>query len=95
MSFNPSAQQSFSKIENMKAWFNIASMCLKRNNPLLNMFRQIQYVIYVMLTVNQKLKIVKQRVNHMKYRLHQMEQLIDANSTSQKFTKGSSLNQLR
>lgn len=94
MSYNPSSAQTYSKLDNFKAYFNVARMCLARNNPIVNMFRQLQYIIYVICTVNQKLKIVKQRVNHMKYRLHQMEQLIQQNS-SYKFTKGQTINQIR
>lgn len=94
MSFNPSAQVN-SRLENLQAFFNVAKMSLQRNNPILNMLKQIQYMLYVVLTVRQKLNIVKGRVNHMKYRLHQMEQLIEQSSQSHQFTKGSTLNQLR
>ena len=94
MSYNPSNNAITNKLENIQAFINISKMVLTRNNPLVSIFKQIQYVLYIICTINQKLKIVKQRVNHMKYRLHQMEQLIQQNN-DYKFTKGQGLNHLR
>lgn len=94
MSFDP-ASNIQSKLDNMQAFFNIAGMCLKRNNPVVNIFMKVQYFIHVMCTVNQKLKIVKQRVNHMQFRLHQMEQLIQQNTSGHTAAKGTTLNQIR
>lgn len=94
MSFDP-ATSIQSKLSNMHAFINIAGMCLKRNNPVVNIFMKIQYFIHVMCTVNQKLKIVKQRVNHMQFRLHQMEQLIQQNTSVHTAAKGKTINQIR
>lgn len=94
MSYNPSNNVITNKLENFQAFINVSRMVLARNNPLVNLFKQIQYILYIICTINQKLKIVKQRVNHMKYRLHQMEQLIQQNN-DYKFTKGQGLNHLR
>lgn len=93
MSFNPASQVS-NKVEDAFAYVRIAKMVLARNNPLLNAFKQIQYMLYILMTIRQKLNIVKQRVNHMKYRLHQMEQLIQQNN-QYVYQKGQGLNQIR
>ncbi|OGI00239.1 MAG: hypothetical protein A2287_06430 [Candidatus Melainabacteria bacterium RIFOXYA12_FULL_32_12] len=47
-----------------------------------------------MLTANQKLRIAKYRVNHLRYRLNQMERIIDQN-TPMEHISGDILNQLR
>jgi hypothetical protein len=94
MSFYPAANENYGFMENMVAKYNIVKAVLQRNNPIANMLKQAQYMLVVLFTIRQKLNIVKQRVNHMKYRLHQMEQLIQQNS-SYKYTKGSTINQIR
>ena len=93
MSYNLPSQRT-PLLEKCQAYFNISRMCLARNNPIITLFKKIQYMIYVICTIRQKIKIVKQRVNHMKYRLHQMEELIQQNSSTH-FPKGSTINQLR
>jgi hypothetical protein len=93
MSF-PVQNETYTFQENLMAKLNIVKMVLARNNPIVNTLKQIQYMAYVILTIRQKLNVVKQRVNHMKYRLHQMEQLIQQNNHN-KFTKGTTINQIR
>lgn len=67
---------------------------LIRNNPLKAAYANINISIKNILTANQKLRIAKYRVTHYKYRLYQMEQLINENNPSNHFS-GRNINQIR
>lgn len=82
-------------LNNLLANVRICHNSLKRNNYfVLNIFYQIQYMIMFFITLGQKLEMLKQRVNHAKYRLHQIETTIN-NNNQYKFNKGQAINQIR
>lgn len=65
-----------------------------RNNPLVIIRANIEKQLKNMLTANKKLKIAKYRVDHLRYRLYQMEELISTNNPYN-YQGGSKLNCLR
>lgn len=60
-----------------KQFVRLSESYLRRNNPVLQFYHSIVEGIKHLLTANKKLKIAKYRVNHLRYRLYQMEQVID------------------
>lgn len=81
-------------INNMISWVRVAVGFLKRKNPVLIAYANAQSAIKDFLTVNTRLKLVKYRVNHMQYRLNQMETLIEENASS-KLRSGNSIDTFR
>lgn len=81
-------------IENIQSFCRLTYSFFRRNNPLLETYMNINMSIKNILTANKKLKVARYRVNHLRYRLYQMEQLIQDNNPNNKF-KGGSINQLR
>ncbi len=55
----------------------LSSAYLQKNNPILMFFNTIVVQWTELVSSNKKLKVVKYRVNHLKYRLYQMEQVIE------------------
>jgi len=82
------------KINQLKQFLQFSESYLRRHNPLLDAYNQIEMTIKNILTINKKLKIAKYRVNHLNYRLHQMEQLIENGNPYNK-NSGKTLNLLR
>ena len=93
VSYN-SNQQKSSPLENARAFVNIATRSIGRHSPLHSFINKIQYGIYIILTFQQKLQQLKNRVNHLNYRLYEMEQTINKNNPNN-FKKGSVMNQIR
>lgn len=85
-------EHNLSIIAQTQSFFNISIMCLSRNNPINNFINQLKYVLNIVLTVHHKLKIVKQRINYMNYKLNQMEQIMNQGTYK---PKGQFINQIR
>lgn len=81
-------------LQNAISFCNVAANSVKRHNPILGLINKIQYTLYIALTFHQKLRMLKNRVNQMHYRLHQMEQTINTNNPYN-LNKGSSMNHIR
>lgn len=75
-------------------FLNFAKAFFKRKNPLKELAVSLLTSLKEMLTIRQKLKMAKYRVNYHKHQLHKMENLI-AESNEHTFLKGKNLNQLR
>ncbi|MBO5738333.1 hypothetical protein J6R97_03240 [bacterium] len=66
----------------------------KRNNPFKALIISLVSSLKEMLTIRQKLKMAKYRVNYHKHQLYKMENLI-AESNEHTFLKGKNLNETR
>ena len=75
-------------------FMNFAKSFFKRNNPFKALLVSILSALKDMLTIRQKLKMAKYRVNYHKHQLHKMESLI-AESNEHTFLKGKNLNETR
>jgi len=75
-------------------YFRLLQSYFKRHNPILEIQAQIESSLKGMLTFKKKVKIARYRVNHLNYRLHQMEELINSNNPHNS-KSGRSLNLLR
>ena len=84
-------QTNFKRLVN---FLNFARSFFKRKNPLKELAVSLLTSLKEMLTIRQKLKMAKYRVNYHKHQLHKMESLI-AESNEHTFLKGKNLNQLR
>ena len=83
--------------DNMKRlmnFVNFARSIFKRKNPLKALVISLISSLKDMLTIRQKLKMAKYRVNYHKHQLHKMESLI-AESNEHTFLKGKNLNETR
>lgn len=80
-------------IENIEASFKLVYLYYRRHNPVREMISTVQKSINDLLTANKKMRVHRYRVNHYKYRLNQMEKLINDNNPYN--FKGSSINQVR
>lgn len=81
-------------VDSVQAYLRISNSFLRKNKPAHSIyFATIEYV-KSLLNQNKKLQVAKYRVSHLKYRLYQMEKLIDENNPSN-LDKGKSFNQLR
>ena len=83
--------------DNMKRlmnFVNFARSFFKRQNPLKALVISLISSLKDMLTIRQKLKMAKYRVNYHKHQLHKMESLI-AESNEHTFLKGKNLNETR
>lgn len=67
---------------------------LVRNNPAQLFLNTIIEGIRDLCTMSKKKKIARYRVNHLQYRLYQMEQIIE-NGNPYNIAKGKNLDQLR
>lgn len=70
-------QTSLRRFEN---FLGFASSYFRKNNLFLEFKMNVIKTVKEFLTANKKLKIVQYRVNHLNYRMHQMETLIDSNN---------------
>jgi hypothetical protein len=65
-----------------------------RTNPIKALLESIILNITTFLTLSQQLKAAKRHVNHMAYRLNQMERLIESNNPAN-YISGRKINQIR
>lgn len=86
--------QSRNCLENFQSYSRLLYSFLKKTKPVESLYNDVVKYIKSVLTANKKLKVARYRVNHLRYRLHQMEQLIDNNNPSGS-SNGKSLNLLR
>ena len=84
-------QESLKRLAN---FMNFARSFFKRNNPFKALLMSLITSLKEMLTIRQKLKMAKYRVNYHKHQLHKMESLI-AESNEHTFLKGKNLNETR
>ena len=83
--------------ENLKRLVNFlgfARTFFIRNNPIKALAVSLLTSLKEMLTIRQKLKMAKYRVNYHKHQLYKMENLI-AESNEHTFLKGKNLNETR
>ena len=84
-------QESINRLVN---FINFARSFFKRKNPFKALLISLLTSLKEMLTIRQKLKMAKYRVNYHKHQLYKMENLI-AESNEHTFLKGRNLNETR
>ena len=83
--------------DNIKRFVNFLNFTrsfFKRKNPFKALVVSLVSSLKEMLTIRQKLKMAKYRVNYHKHQLYKMESLI-AESNDHTFLKGKNLNETR
>ena len=83
--------------ENLKRFVNFMNFARSffiRKNPFKTLAASLLTSLKEMLTIRQKLKMAKYRVNYHKHQLYKMENLI-AESNEHTFLKGKNLNETR
>lgn len=75
-------------------FMNFARSFFQRKNPFKALIVSLLTSLKEMLTIRQKLKMAKYRVNYHKHQLYKMENLI-AESNEHTFLKGKNLNETR
>ena len=81
-------------IKRLVNYLNFAQSFFRRNNPIKALIDSLLSSLKDMLTIRQKLKLAKYRVNYHQHQLHKMESLI-AESNEHTFLKGKNLNETR
>ena len=81
-------------IKRFKNFMSFARGFFIRKNPFKELAISLISSLKDMLTIRQKLKMAKYRVNYQKHQLHKMESLI-AESNEHTFLKGKNLNETR
>ena len=81
-------------IKRLVNFINFAQSFFKRKNPFKALLISLLTSLKEMLTIRQKLKMAKYRVNYHKHQLYKMENLI-AESNEHTFLKGKNLNETR
>ena len=81
-------------IKRLVNFMNFARSFFKRKNPIKALIVSLLTSLKEMLTIRQKLKMAKYRVNYHKHQLYKMENLI-AESNEHTFLKGRNLNETR
>lgn len=81
-------------IKRLVNFINFAKSFFKRKNPFKALLISLLTSLKEMLTIRQKLKMAKYRVNYHKHQLYKMENLI-AESNEHTFLKGRNLNETR
>lgn len=89
-----SASSLLSPILNFQSFLKMSHSYLKKMNPIQAIYLGLLGYVTNLLTANKRLKAVQNRVNHLNYRVNQMEQLIYENNQFN-HSKGRTLNQLR
>ena len=84
-------QESIKRLVN---FLNFAQSFFIRKNPFKALIESLLTSLKEMLTIRQKLKMAKYRVNYHKHQLYKMESLI-AESNEHTFLKGKNLNETR
>lgn len=83
-----------SNLKRLVNFMNFARSFFKRNNPFKALAVSLLTSLKEMLTIRQKLKMAKYRVNYHKHQLYKMESLI-AENNEHTFLKGKNLNETR
>ena len=83
-----------SSIKRLMDYLNFTRSFFRRKNPLKTLLASLVTSLKEMLTIRQKLKMAKYRVNYHKHQLYTMENLI-AESNEHTFLKGKNLNETR
>ena len=81
-------------IKRLMNFLNFARSFFQRKNPIKSLIVSLLSSLKEMLTIRQKLKMAKYRVNYHKHQLYKMENLI-AESNEHTFLKGRNLNETR
>ena len=81
-------------VKRLVNFLNFARSFFKRKNPFKALIVSLLTSLKEMLTIRQKLKMAKYRVNYHKHQLYKMESLI-AESNEHTFLKGKNLNETR
>jgi len=81
-------------IKRLVNFLNFARSFFKRKNPFKALIVSLITSLKEALTIRQKLKMAKYRVNYHKHQLYKMEKLI-AESNDHTFLKGKNLNESR
>ena len=81
-------------IKRLIDYLNFARSFFRRRNPIKSLIESLLVSLKEMLTIRQKLKMAKYRVNYHKHQLYKMESLI-AESNEHTFLKGKNLNETR
>ena len=81
-------------IKRLVNFLNFARSFFKRKNPFKALAMSLLTSLKEALTIRQKLKMAKYRVNYHKHQLYKMESLI-AESNEHTFLKGKNLNETR
>ena len=81
-------------IKRLVNFLNFARSFFQRNNPFKALAMVLITSLKEMLTIRQKLKMAKYRVNYHKHQLYKMENLI-AESNEHTLLKGKNLNETR
>ena len=81
-------------IKRLVNFLNFARSFFIRKNPIKTLAVSLLTSLKEMLTIRQKLKMAKYRVNYHKHQLYKMENLI-AESNEHTFLKGKNLNETR
>ena len=84
-------QDNFKRLVN---FMNFAQSFFRRKNPFKALLISLLTSLKEMLTIRQKLKMAKYRVNYHRHQLYKMENLI-AESNEHTFLKGKNLNETR
>jgi len=84
-------QQNIQRLVN---FLNFAQSFFIRKNPIKALISSLVTSLKEMLTIKQKLKMAKYRVNYHQHQLYKMESLI-AESNEHTFLKGKNLNETR
>ena len=84
-------QQNLKRLVN---FWNFACSFFQRKNPFKALAMSLLTSLKEMLTIRQKLKMAKYRVNYHKHQLYKMESLI-AENNEHTFLKGKNLNETR
>ena len=84
-------QENYKRLVN---FLNFARSFFQRKNPFKALAMSLLSSLKDMLTIRQKLKMAKYRVNYHKHQLYKMESLI-AESNEHTFLKGKNLNETR
>ena len=83
-----------SSIKRLVNFLNFARSFFQRKNPIKALLVSLLASLKEMLTIRQKLKMAKYRVNYHKHQLYKMENLI-AESNEHTFLRGKNLNETR
>ena len=81
-------------VKRLVNFLNFARSFFQRKNPFKALAVSLLTSLKEMLTIRQKLKMAKYRVNYHKHQLYKMENLI-AESNEHTFLKGKNLNETR
>lgn len=79
---------------NIRIAFSMCRAYFRRHNLMKELMANVLAVVKDFLSTNKKMKIARYRVNHLKYRMYQMETLMETNNPTAKLY-GKSLNVMR